>query len=149
MITRINPRLKLFLTGFLLCIALGVAIFCAIQTYQAFQRFQQSRNLTLSGDVSTIRPWMTIPYIARVYHVPASYLDEQLRISNPQDQSRASLHTLATRYNRPLDRVIHDVQQAILNYRKQHPTHTLHPPGLPHPAITPKTTPTISRRMPG
>ncbi len=149
MSTRVDSRLKLFLTGFLLCIALGVAVFCAIQTYQAFQRFQQSHNLTLSGDVSTIRPWMTIPYIARVYHVPANYLDEQLHLTNPLDQSRASLHTLATRFNRPVDRVIHDVQQAILNYRKQHPTPTLHPSQTPHPVKTPKTPTTISRRRPG
>lgn len=127
-----NTRLKLFLTGFLLCVALGVVIFCAIQTWQAVERFQQNRNLTLSGDVSTIRSWMTIAYIARVYHVPESYLDTQLHITNPQDQRRVSLSILATRFNRPVDRVIHDVQQAILTYRKQHPTPRSHATGAPH-----------------
>ena len=130
-----SSRLKLFTTGFLLCIALGAAVFCAIQTVQAFQRFQQNRSMTLAGDVHTIRSWMTLPYIAHSYHVPESYLDEQLHITNPQEVRRASLYTLAQRYNRPLDRVIHDVQQAILNYRKQHPTHTPHPASTPHAKI--------------
>lgn len=39
------------------------------------------------------------------------------------EQSRA----LAQRYNRPLDNLIRDVQDAILAYRKQHPHRT--PPG--------------------
>jgi hypothetical protein len=119
--------LKLFLTGFLLCIALGGAVFCAIQTVQAFQSFQANRTLALSGDVRTIRPWMTIPYIAHFYHVPESYLDEQLHITDLQSQRRTSLHALALRYNRPIGNVIHDVQQAILSYRKQHATLLLHP----------------------
>jgi len=43
--------------------ALGATIFFAVQTIQAVQRFQKEHALTLAGDVSTIRPWMTIPYI--------------------------------------------------------------------------------------
>jgi len=141
----VNTRLKLFLTGFLLCIALGVAVFWVIQAEQAFQRFQQERNLTLSGDVSTIRSWMTIPYIARIYHVPASYLDEQLHITGSQEQNHTSLLVLANRFNRPINKVIYDVQQAILNYRKLHPPHTSH---IPRPNSTPhpKQSPPISRR---
>lgn len=117
----------MFITGLLLCIALAAAVFCAIQTVQDIQRFQQTRKLTLSGDVRTVRSWMTLPYIARNYHVPEIYLDEQLHISNPQDTRRASLYALAQRYNRPVDQVIHDVQQAILNYRKLHPASRLQP----------------------
>ncbi len=136
-----NTRLKLFITGFLLCLALGAAVFCAIQTVQAFQRFQQDHSLALSGDVRTIRPWMTIPFIAHVYHVPENYLDQQLHITDPQSVRRASLQTLSQRYNRPEDRFIHDVQQVILNYRKQHPTST------PHPASKKQTKdPSVSRR---
>ena len=136
-----NTRLKLFITGFLLCIALGVAVFCAIQTVQAFQRFQQDRKLALSGDVRTIRPWMTLPFIAHVYHVPENYLDQQLHITDPQTVRRASLHTLSLRYNRPEGSFIHDVQQVILNYRKQHPTRTPQPASTKHAKDPP-----VSRR---
>jgi hypothetical protein len=139
----VNTRLKLFIIGFLLCIALGVAVFCAIQTVQAFQRFQQDRSMALSGDVRTIRPWMTLPFISHVYHVPESYLDEQLHITDPQSLRRASLHTLAARYKSPEDKFIQEVQQAILNYRKQHPTRTPSPASTKHTKHSP-----LSRRKP-
>lgn len=117
-----NKRLKLFVTGFLLFIALGVAIFCAVQTVQAFQRLQKDRVMALSGDVRTIRPWMTLPYISRIYRVPESYLAEQLHITNAQEVHRVPLYSLAQRYNRPVNGLIYEVQKAILNFRKQHPT---------------------------
>ena len=116
-----SKRMKLIGTGILLCLALGLTTCYAIETVQAAQRFEEKRHLTLSGDVSTIRPWMTVPYIARVYHVPESYLYQWLHITNPQSVRRASLQTLADRYNRPVDSLIHEVQKAILTYRQQHP----------------------------
>jgi len=94
-----------------------------VQTVQAIQRFQHARALTATGDVSTIRPWMTIPYISRVYHVPESYLYESLNITDPQSAHRTSLRSLAIRYNRSLDGLIRDIQTAIKTYHKQHPPH--------------------------
>ena len=111
-------------TGMLLCLALAATIFCAIQTLQALQRFEKSRNLALSGDVSTIDDWMTLPYIARVYHVPENYLDQWLHIRDRQSTRHTTLHALADRYNRPVDSLIHDIQRAIVTYRKQHALHT-------------------------
>lgn len=117
----LSIRTKLLVTGILLCVALGATIFFAVQTIQAIQRFQEEHALTLAGDVSTIRPWMTIPYIARVYHVPESYIYERLHITDPQSVRLTSLHALAGRYNLPVDGLISDVQNAIRTYRNQHP----------------------------
>jgi hypothetical protein len=117
----LSLRTKLLVTGIFLCVALGATIFFAVQTIQAIQRFQEEHALTLAGDVSTIRPWMTIPYIARVYHVPESYLYERLHITDPQSVRLTSLHALAGRYNLPVDGLISDVQNAIRTYRNQHP----------------------------
>lgn len=119
-----NTRAKLFGTGFLLCIAVGVTIFCGYQTFQAIQTFQKNHNLALTGDVSTIRYWMTFPYIARAYHVPETYLDDALHLSNAPSLRRASLRTLAMHFNRPVNAFISQVQQVILAYRKQHPYHS-------------------------
>ncbi len=130
-----GTRAKLFWTGFLLCIALGVTVFCAIQTVQAIQTFQKNHKLALSGDVSTIRSWMTIPFVARTYHVPESYLVDSLHISNSESLRRDSLGTLAIRYNRPLNAFINDVQRSILLYRKQHPLQSP-TPGTPPPHTT-------------
>ena len=115
-----NARLKLIGTGILLCLALGLTVFCAAQTVQAIKRFEQEHNLAMSGDVSTIRSWMTVPFIAHFYHVPESYLDASLHITNGESVRRFSLQTLASRLKRPLNSVIHDIQNAILSYRKRH-----------------------------
>ncbi len=131
-----SVRIKLIGTGLLLCVALGATIFCAIQTVQAIQRFEETRNLTLSGDVSTISDWMTLPYVARVYHVPENYLDQWLHISNRQSARHATLRSLAGRLNRPVDSLIRDIQKAILTYRKQHAPHT----GNTRPAKGPPST---------
>lgn len=115
-----SARLKLITTGVLLCLALGATVFCAMQTVQAIQRFEKARNLALSGDVSTIDDWMTLPYIARVYHVPENYLDQWLHISDKQSTRHATLRVLADRFNRPVSGLIRDIQRAIVTYRKQH-----------------------------
>ena len=116
-----NARLKLVGTGILLCVALGLTIFCAEETIQAFQRFQQDHKLAISGDVSTISPWMTVPYIAHFYNVPESYLDSSLHITNEMSVRHIPLRALADRAKRPVDGLIHDIQRAILNYRKHRP----------------------------
>ena len=94
-----------------------------MQTVRAIQAFQQTRTLTAEGNVSTIRPWMTIHFISRVYHVPESYLYESLNIVYPQQTNRTSLRSLSVRYNRSLDGLISTIQTAIKTYRSQHSPH--------------------------
>lgn len=113
-----NARLKLVITALLLCLAVGLTVFCAVQTVQAFQRFQQEHQLVITGDVRAIRSWMTVSYIAHFYHVPESYLDQSLHITNDQTIHSLSLRGLASRVKRPLNSLILDIQHAILNYRK-------------------------------
>ena len=119
-----SARIKLIGTGILLCLALGATIFCAMQTVQAIQRFEESRNLATSGDVSTIGDWMTLPYVARVDHVPENYVDQWVHIRDRQSTRHSTLRALADQYNRPVDSLIHDIQRAIVTYRKQHTPHT-------------------------
>ena len=130
-----NMRLKLIVTGVLLCLALGLTIFCALQTVQAVQRFQQSRHMALTGDVRSIRPWMTIPYISRVYQVPESYLLQWLHISDPGSVRNVTLHSLAERFHRTPGALIQEIQTAIQTYRKQHPSQPH--PGRLYSAIPP------------
>jgi hypothetical protein len=111
--------------GLLLCLAVVGAVIATIATVQAFQRFQQTRHLVLMGDVRAIQPWMTIHHISIVYHVPEGYLYQELKIPRPETES-LSLILLAGRYNRPVNELIHEVQAAILTYRKQHPRQGLH-----------------------
>jgi hypothetical protein len=115
----LGTRSRLFVTSILLCFALGVTIFCAVQTFWAIQRFQQARILAAQRDVSTIQPWMTIHYISRVYAVPESYLIVHLNFTDSRLVSRVPLRSLASRYNRSVDGLIRDIQITIKTYRKQ------------------------------
>jgi hypothetical protein len=119
----LSRRTRVIVTSILLCLALGATIFLAAQTVQAIQRFQQTRALTAAGDVSTIRPWMTIPDVSRVYHVPESYLYVWLNITDPQSVHSTPLRSLAVRFHQSLDGLIKDIQAAIESYRKQHHSH--------------------------
>jgi hypothetical protein len=118
---QLNMRLRFVILGVLLCLSTAAAIFAAVTTYQAIQQFKRERALTQSGDVSTIRPWMTVHFIAQTYRVPENYLYQSLHITNPQPVSHATLRVLADHYKRPVNDVIHNLQVAILSYRKQHP----------------------------
>ncbi len=114
----LSTRSRLFVTIFLLCLALGATIFCAVQTVRAIQRFQQTRSLAAQGDVIAIEPWMTIHYISRAYAVPESYLIASVNISDSRPVSHVPLRTLAVRYNRSVSGIIREIQIAIESYRK-------------------------------
>ena len=134
----LDTRSKLFVTSILLCLALAAAIFCAVQTLRAIQRFQLARSQVVQSDVNAIQPWMSIHYISRVYAVPEGYLIESLGITDSRQVSHIPLRSLAVRYNRSVDGLIRDLQIAIKTYRKQ--IHHLYFTGY-HP----KTLPVLER----
>lgn len=105
----------------LLVLAIGGTVFAAASTVQAFYMFQQQSAMTKAGDVQTIRSWMTVPYIAHVYHVPENELYHALSSAGLNAQPRTTLHALALRTHKPVNQIIHEVQQVILTYRQEHP----------------------------
>lgn len=111
----------IIIISILLCVALAAVVITTLGTVRAIQSLQQQHTLAKAGDVSTIRPWMTIPYIAHTYHVPESYLYNSLHISDTHTSKHMPLHTLAAHYQRPVSSIVHDVQNAVTLYRKQHP----------------------------
>jgi hypothetical protein len=121
MSTRLSVQAKLVIVSVLLALALGITAFFASETLQAFQEFQQQHAFIMAGDVRSIRPWMTIPYIAHTYHVPESYLYQSLHIVYTQPPHHATLHSLAVRYNRSENELVRTLQNAIQDYRRQHP----------------------------
>jgi hypothetical protein len=114
-----GTRIKLIGAGILLCLAVGLTVFFAVQTVHAVQRFEQSRYMAQSGDISTIRPWMTLPFISRVYHVPESYLLDDLHISDAHSVRHTTLYALAVRMHRSPTALVQQIQSAILTYRAQ------------------------------
>ena len=120
MLNHLSEGAKLKLTCFSLLLILALLVLTARETVQAMRSFQWQYSEVKKGDVSTIHPWMTVPVISHVYHVPEDYLDHQLTIGNPDQLRHETLYEIATRKRQPVDRVVSSVKQAILTYRKNH-----------------------------
>lgn len=68
-----------------------------------------------------LRAWMTIPYIAHAYHVPAADLYQALGVT-PLPHDRRPLAAIAREQHRPVDEVIVETQHAIRAARSGAPT---------------------------
>ncbi|HEX7736992.1 MAG TPA: hypothetical protein VF458_19260 [Ktedonobacteraceae bacterium] len=114
-----KTSIKFIYTSLLLCLALWLTCATATGTIQAYQQFQQEHQRVQSGDAATVRPWMTIPYVARVYRVPEPCFTETLRLDDHWLVEHATLRVIADHYKRPVDKLIHDVRDVIQGYRRK------------------------------
>ncbi len=117
--------MRLTLISLFAVLALLITAVAATTTIQALQHLQQQNTLANKGDVRTVRPWMTVPYIAHHYHVPENYLYLELRINKkkitPFEQRHLTLMRIATTNKQDVNKVIENTQQAIEEYHRQHP----------------------------
>jgi hypothetical protein len=102
---RVDWREWLILLGFVLSVAL-VGVFVARSVHVVRQLPQDE----------TIRPWMTVPYVAHSYRVSPSLLLQALGLpARPHD--RRPISSIARAQHRPLQDVIADLQRAIVQAR--------------------------------
>jgi hypothetical protein len=71
-------------------------------------------------DVSDIAATMTVPYVARIYRVPALELFKALGVA-PGTHMRSSLATIARSQGRSPAQVVAICRQTVLDYRATHP----------------------------
>lgn len=135
------PRWRILLIGLLLVVAVILTAVTANTTIQSFKTFQHENELARKGDISTIRSWMTIPYISRYYHVPKNYLYDSLHLTSPtydfygkHSRDHLTLVSIATITKRNINELISDLQRDIRDY------HKLHPQPTPGPTPTPRGT---------
>jgi membrane protein DedA with SNARE-associated domain len=94
--------------------ALAVVIF-GLRTYRSFVLLHSAYALG-APDVSSVRPWMTLDYLARTYSVPQAALAE--RLARPPDvDPKTSLRSLARKQNLPPFEHLQQVQEAISELR--------------------------------
>jgi predicted PurR-regulated permease PerM len=132
----VSERAKVGVICVLLLLVLGYVAFSAVNTVQAVRNFQQQYNNTKTGNVNTIRPWMTLHAISLIYHVPKEYLYGKLNLTDTTTSRRSTLYTIASSKRQPVDKLIRTIQVVILTYRKEHPGE--HP--IPVPSVPPKRT---------
>lgn len=114
-----KTSVKFLYTSLLLCLALVVTCFTATGTIQAYQHFQQDHQRIQAGDVTTVSAWMTIPYVSRVYRVPEICFTQALHLNDYWLVEHATLRVIADSSRRPLQRLIRDIQDVIITYRRK------------------------------
>ena len=90
----LNPRQRNFVVG-LIIIGLMIVGFFGLRTARAFRQFHGHRppppfsTESIETDVSLIRDWMTVPFIARMYHVPPPVLFDAIKIPEPGNKEKS------------------------------------------------------------
>ena len=96
--------------AFLIAATLSSALF-AVRTYRSFQLLH-SAYAAGSPMTSSIRPWMTLAYVAAAYQVPEEALLARLELV-PTTDPRTSLRALAQEAGLPQIEYVQGVQRAI------------------------------------
>lgn len=94
--------------------ALGAVIF-GLRTYRSFLLLRSAYELG-APDVSSVRPWMTLDYVARAYHVPGTALAERLGLAPDTDRT-TTLLSLAQKQGLSPFEYLKQVQEAISGLR--------------------------------
>ena len=100
-----NRRQKMLRTiplAILLTVAVCMLAVVGVRAVRSYQEVRNERRLA-AGEAVGVRPWMTIPYIARVYGIPEAQLFAALNIADTEAHRRAPLEAIARREGRDLD----------------------------------------------
>ena len=106
----------LMLTAFILVI--GFTGFQIYRTYERAVYWQAHRD-------EPIAEWMPVHYVANSYHVPPPVLFDTLKFKPKPGERRKPLGEIAVSQGRSFDELKADLEKAIAEFRKKHPT----PPG--------------------
>jgi membrane protein DedA with SNARE-associated domain len=99
----------------LLFICVFAAIIFALRSYRSFLLLRSAYELG-APDVSSVRPWMTLDYIARTYRVPQAAMAERLQLP-PDIDGKVTLRSLAQKSGLSRLQYIEQVQAAISSLR--------------------------------
>ena len=128
----------------LVLIVLGMAVvgYFGLRSLRAFREFRGHRPpplppaeaMQVETDVDLIRDWMTVPFISRMYRIPARALFEALELS-PRGNEEKSLTQLNEEFYPQAPGIIMEIVKATI--RANQPVPTAAAPDTPLPALTP------------
>ena len=99
-----------------LVLALAVAI--AGTFFFGYRVGRHAHRMRLESE--SIRPWMTVPFVAHTHHVRPDVLYTALGVE-PREHDRRPIRVLAHEKGRSVEDAIHDLDKAIANARRQEP----------------------------
>src|SRR5512139_1088100 len=114
-----NPKQRALVIGLIL-VGLIIVGFFGLRTARAFRRFgghpppPPFAAEQVETDVSLIRDWMTIPFIAKMYHVPPPVLFEALDIPQHRNKEKSLKQLNEEYYPEANGIVLEKVKAAIL-----------------------------------
>jgi hypothetical protein len=121
-----------------------IILFSAIGAVRAFRHmedrgpFDWKPPAANQTDVSAIRDWMTIPYIAHMYDVPSDAIFKSLDIKKDDRTRKMSLEQLNDRYYPDQPGIVLAQTQALMQaFQQQSPA----PPFPSTPVFTPEVPP--------
>jgi hypothetical protein len=120
----INPRQRNFVIG-LIIIGLMIIGFFGLRTARAFRQFHGHRppppfaTEHVETDVSLIRDWMTVPFISRMYHVPALILFNALEIPEHGNKEKSLKQLNEEYYPQGEGVVLEKIKTTVLAYQPQ------------------------------
>jgi hypothetical protein len=135
-----NPKQRTLVIGLIL-LGLIIVGFFGLRTIRAFRKFDGHRppppfaQEQVETDVSLIRDWMTIPFIANMYHVPPPVLFKALDIPQHKNKNmEKSLKQLNDEYYPEVEGVVLEKssRDPVINQRRLR----LLLPRLPRPTST-------------
>ncbi len=107
---------KQWLTVLALVVVVGLTGLFAVRTVRRAVYWSFHRD-------ETIRPWMSVPYVAHSYRVPPRLLYEALGIPHPP-HDRRPIRALAHEQNRSAEELIAILEKAIADERQIQPNPT-------------------------
>jgi len=113
--------------GFLLVLFFGLRVFHTFMRLNGHPPPAPASG-QVETDVTLIRGWMTVPYIARMYQVPEKLLFDELNIP-ARDNCDKSLEEINKEYFPQAEGQVLEIIKATLT-ANQHP-----PPGAPPPTV--------------
>lgn len=124
----------------LLTLAVCLLGIIGLRAVRAYQEVRNEQRVAV-GEAVGVRPWMTIPYIARTYQVPEQDLYAALGLTPTRRNQKSPLQYVAAREGRDLDADIATLNR-VIDAKGTRPSR---PPGLPRPAIPRPATPGTGR----
>jgi hypothetical protein len=96
-------------------LAIGLAFVLAVAGMVVFasRASRRVRQMHTASASEPIRPWMSIPFVAHVHHVPAPVLFQAIGVEPRQPRDRRSIRRIAHELNRPVPELITQLQRAI------------------------------------
>lgn len=118
--SQLSPRLRR-LTIIAIVIGGVLVVLFGVRAVRSFFHLREMGRRPTMTDVSQIRGWMTVPYIAKAYAVPEEELFDALGLPGPENRKRSLADMNRALAPGKPGLMVETVQDAITRFQSRHP----------------------------